>query len=113
MITEEQIRELALSLPEAHEVPHWGKPSFRVRNKIFATVGEEPGIVILKVPVDDQEVLLAAAPDTFVTNAWSKQGWIGARMDLIEPDLFGELLEQAWRRIAPKRAHKALEEQRS
>lgn len=112
MIDVDHIRALALSFPEAHEEGHWGKPSFRVRNRIFATVGEEPGVAILKVPVDDQEVLLAAQPEAFTTNAWSKQGWLGARLDVIDPELFDELLEDSWRRIAPKRAIKALEEQR-
>ena len=112
MIDVEHIRTFALSLPEAHEEGHWGKPSFRVRKRIFASVGDEPGVLILKIPVDDQEVLLEAAPDAFVTNAWSKQGWLGARLDVIEQGFLEELLEEAWRRIAPKRAHKALDEQR-
>ena len=112
-ITEDRVRELALALPEAVEVPHWGKPSFRVRKKIFATVGEYDGIAVLKIPVDEQEVLLEAAPDAFELNAWSKQGWIGARLDIVDPEMFEELLESAWRRIAPKRAIKALEERRA
>ena len=41
MITEshalfEPIRVFCLSLPEAHEVEAWERPTFRVRNKIFA-----------------------------------------------------------------------------
>ena len=104
---------LALALPEAHEVPHFDKPSYRVGKRIFATVGETEGIVTLKIPVDEQEVLMSAMPDTFVTNAWSKQGWLGARLDRIAPDVLEELLEGAWRRIAPKRAIRALEEQQA
>lgn len=36
MVTADEVRSLALSLPGAEEHEHWGKPSFRVRNKIFA-----------------------------------------------------------------------------
>ncbi len=108
-LTESDVRRLALALPEALEEGHFDKPSFRIRKRIFATIGEAEGVVVLKIPVDEQEVLLQAKPDTFVTNAWSKQGWLGVRLDRIEPDLFEELLENAWRRIAPKRAIKALE----
>jgi hypothetical protein len=32
-------RRLALSLPEAAEGAHMGHPDFRVRNKIFASLG--------------------------------------------------------------------------
>ena len=38
MITAGAARKMALRLPEAEERGHWGRPSFRVRNKIFATL---------------------------------------------------------------------------
>jgi hypothetical protein len=113
MIDEAQVRELALALPEATEQPHFGNPSFRVRKRIFATLREYEGVAVLKIPVDEQEVLMQALPDCFETNAWSSQGWLGVRLEKIAPDVFAELLEGAWQRIAPKRAIKALEAQRA
>lgn len=109
MITEERVRELALGLPEAVEQPHWGNPSFRVRKKIFATLGEYDGLAVLKIPVDEQEVLLDAMPGAFETTPWSSHGWIGVRLEAIDPGVFADLLEGAWRRIAPQRAIAALE----
>ncbi|MGH3621598.1 MAG: hypothetical protein ACRDQ5_07385 [Sciscionella sp.] len=38
MLTVEDARRFALSLPEATEQPHFEMSSFRVRGKIFATV---------------------------------------------------------------------------
>jgi hypothetical protein len=32
-----RLRRLCLALPEAHEVTAWGEPTFRVRNKMFAS----------------------------------------------------------------------------
>ena len=112
MITEKHVRQLALALPEAVELPHWGNPSFRVRKRIFATLREYEGLAVLKIAADDHEVLMQAMPDTFVTNAWSQQGWIGVRMDTIDTDIFGGLIEGAWSRVAPKRAIRALEQVR-
>jgi hypothetical protein len=37
MVSPEEARQLALSLPEAVEQDHHGPPSFRVAGKIFAT----------------------------------------------------------------------------
>ena len=37
-MTGKQFRALALSLPEAHEAPHFERTSFRVGKKIFATM---------------------------------------------------------------------------
>ena len=33
----DRLRALCLALPEAHEVLAWGEPTFRVKNKMFAT----------------------------------------------------------------------------
>src|SRR5215218_334498 len=32
-----RLRQICLAFPEAHEVEAWGEPTFRVRNKRFAT----------------------------------------------------------------------------
>ncbi len=113
MTAVKQIQDVALSLPEAHEQPHFDKTSFRVGKRIFATLDAEAKTLVLKIPVDDQEVLLQSHPDVFATNAWSAQGWLEARVAALDPDMLREVLEDSWRRIAPKRAIKALEESRS
>ena len=41
MVNESIVRELALSFPEVTESAHFEKPSFRVRNKIFATLDQK------------------------------------------------------------------------
>ena len=48
-MTVNEFRNLALGLPEASEAEHMGHPDFRVRGKIFATLGpdEEWGMVKL------------------------------------------------------------------
>ena len=38
-MTADEFRRIALSLPEAVEIGHMGHPDFRVRKKIFATLG--------------------------------------------------------------------------
>ena len=38
-VTVKTFRTLALAQPEAAEVGHMGHPDFRVKNKIFATLG--------------------------------------------------------------------------
>ncbi|MEJ0066142.1 MAG: MmcQ/YjbR family DNA-binding protein [Caulobacteraceae bacterium] len=38
MASPDDIRRLALALPEAVEADHHGMPSFRVRGKIFSTI---------------------------------------------------------------------------
>ena len=109
MTTPEHIRDFALSLPEAHEQPHFEKSSFRVGKRIFATLDTATEVLVVKMPVDEQEVLLESHPEVFATNSWSAQGWLEAQLATIDPEMAREVLEDAWRRIAPKRAIKVLE----
>jgi hypothetical protein len=69
-------RKLALSLPEAVESAHMGHPDFRVRGKIFATLGyPDKGWGMVKLTMDDQELFTSLAPDAFspVKGGWG--GW--------------------------------------
>jgi hypothetical protein len=38
-VSPDDFRRLALALPEAEERAHGGRPDFRVRGKVFATLG--------------------------------------------------------------------------
>ena len=97
-------RRFALSLPEATEEPHFDMTSFRVRGKIFATV--PPDGEYLHVFVGELEVGASAAenPAAFEPLRWG-QRVRGLRVRLgPAPDVrVMELLEESWRRKAPKR----------
>ena len=100
----EAARRFALSLPKATEEPHFDKASFRVRGKIFATV--PPDGQYLHVLVDENEARAAVAENrtAFEELWWGKQ-LKGVRVTLAvaPPDRVFELLEESWRRRAPKR----------
>ena len=62
----EDFRRLALLLPEAIEHSHMGHPDFRVRGKIFATLGHpDDGRAMVKLTHEQQDALTAARPDVF------------------------------------------------
>jgi hypothetical protein len=50
MITAETFRKMALSFPETVELPHFERTSFRVKNRIFATLAENTEVATLKLP---------------------------------------------------------------
>jgi hypothetical protein len=103
-------RKLALALPEAEEHPHWERPSFRVRGKIFATLRSEERRAILKLPRLEQQALVASKPETFGLVGWEHQGWTGVDLNTVDPDELAELIEEAWRGVAPKRLVAARDE---
>ena len=99
----EEVRKFALSLPETTEEPHFEKSSFRIRGKIFATV--PTGTTHLHVFVDENEARASVAEDpaAFEELWWGKR-LSGVRVNLCVADVqrIFELLEQSWRRKAPK-----------
>lgn len=77
MIKTETFREIALSMPNSIEMPHFDKASFRVNKKIFATLNSERNIATIKLNAVDQNVFASVNPGIIypVPNKWGKQGW--------------------------------------
>ena len=103
-----RFRKLALSFPEAIESSHRDHPDFRVRKKIFATLtGDETGAAV-KCDPGSLDLLVQRDPATF-RNAWGGR-WLGMDLRRVDESTAIELLEDAWRSIAPKRVVAAYDE---
>ena len=59
----EEFRSIALSLSEALEDEHMGHPDFRVRGKIFATLGPEERWGMVKLTPEQQAAFVWAEPE--------------------------------------------------
>ncbi len=53
-MTAKQFRRLALGFPEATENEHMGHPDFRVRGRIFATLGPDEDWGMVKLTPEQQ-----------------------------------------------------------
>jgi hypothetical protein len=102
-VTSDEARALALSLPEAVELDHHGRPSFRVGGKIFATLWNERR---MNVMLDEGGVLTAveASPKACEEVWWGKRlAAVGVTLAHADRDLLRELLTDGWEQKAPKR----------
>ena len=104
MVTADEARALALSLPGAEERSHVGTADFRVRGKIFATL-PRPDRMVVRIEPASQAVLLAAEPGTFAlaAGAWGLKGWTVVSLNTVDSDVLRDLVTDSWRRLAPKR----------
>jgi hypothetical protein len=110
-MTGAQLRELALGLPGAQERETWGHPTFRVRDKIFASMGDGGVVATVKALPEDQAELVAADPATFgVASHVGRFGWVTVQLDRVDPDEMRELVVDAWRLTAPARAVAAFDD---
>ena len=102
-VSPDEARSLALSLPEAVEQDHHGRPSFRVGGRIFATLWS---VQRLNVMLDEGGVLTAVerAPAACEEVWWGKRlAAVGVTLEHIDRDLLRELLADAWEQKAPAR----------
>jgi hypothetical protein len=109
MATEEDVRRIALSLPETVEKPWYGTPGFRVKDKGFLRIRSEAdgGLVVFVADVADKEMLLQSDPEKFFTTP-HYDGYPAVLVNLlaIDVDELRELIIDSWRLKAPKRVLK-------
>jgi hypothetical protein len=112
MPTFDDVRRIALGLPETDEVLTWETDiTFRVRSKIFAIGGEGADRVSIKQSPEVQAELIDLDPETFQSSAYvGRFGWVTVDLGRVDPAQLEELLRTAWRRTAPKRLAATLEE---
>jgi hypothetical protein len=104
-MTADEFRELALELPEAVESSHMGHPDFRVRKKIFATLGPGETWGMVKLTPQQQRQFIVAEPNMFapVKGAWGQKGCTTVVLDAATAQPVHDALVAAWRNAAPKR----------
>ena len=111
MVTENEFRSLALSLPETEEKETWNQPTFRVGGKIFAWLGKPNRPAGIKLSQEEREELIASDPQKFFMVAEDTKGpWMRVDHEAIDADEMLELLTDAWRNVAPKRVAKQLDD---
>ncbi|WP_374949271.1 MmcQ/YjbR family DNA-binding protein [Mucilaginibacter sp.] len=101
----DQFRQIAASLPEVTEEPHFEKTSFRVNKKIFATMLEGSNIGTVMLTPADQDVFCTFDKQTIypVPNKWGQGGATHINLALIQVEMLREILKAAYRKVAPKR----------
>jgi len=109
----DDFRRMALSFPEALESAHMGHPDFRVRKKIFATLGyPDEGWGVLKLTPEQQRLFVQAEPDVFVPvpGGWGLRGSTNVNLGAATEEILRDALIAAWRNVAPKRLIQEVED---
>ena len=104
-MTADDFRKLALSFPEATESAHMHHPDFRVRGKIFATLGfPDKDWAVVKLTPDEQKCFIQSDPKVFqpVKGAWGRRGNTNVYLPGAKIDIVREAVAAAWRNTAPK-----------
>src|SRR5580704_17018624 len=95
-----EFRRMALGLPETAERAHMDHPDFRVRGKIFATLGyPAKGWGMVKLTPEQQHYFSKDHPDVFVPvkGAWGRRGATSVRFNKVSKELLQRAISAAWR----------------
>lgn len=106
MVTESQVRRIALALPGAYEKASYeGRPSWRTKTRMFAWIRPEPEALVVWVDsLDSKEAMIAARPDVFFTTPhYDGYSMVLVRLPRIDVRKAKELIVASWRLRAPRK----------
>ncbi|AGS73000.1 MmcQ/YjbR family DNA-binding protein [Streptomyces collinus] len=101
----EDVRRIALSLPDTTEKTAWNMPTFRVAGKMFATLPEDETSLAVRCPKEERDELVLAEPGKFwIAGHEAQFAWVRARLAALEDeDELRDILADSWRQAAPSR----------
>jgi hypothetical protein len=112
--TEDDVRRVALALPEVIEKPWFGTPGFRVKDKGFLRIRSEAegGLVVWVSDLGEKEALLASEPEKFFTTPhYDGHPTVLVNLPAVDVDELRELITESWLIRAPKRVRQAYEDE--
>lgn len=113
-VTAATVRKLFLGFPGVEEGPCYGTAGFRVRRKFLARLRDRDEVLVVKCGFDERDFRMLADPATFfTTDHYRGYPTVLVRLSLVDADDLRDLLEHAWRQLAPKRLIAEYEERRA
>jgi len=105
MVTVDDVRRIAASLPGSYEVVVRDRVKFRVGRYVYIAFSRDETIMGFGFPRDERDALVASDPETFLPpeRVDERYHWVQARMAALDEDQLHELVVDAWRIAAPKR----------
>jgi hypothetical protein len=105
MVTADDVRTVALSLPRTEEALVRDQVKFRVGRIVYVALSRDERSMGFGFPKDERAALVAAQPEKFFMPIPSdmRYNWVRVRLDAIDEAEMRELVVDAWRMVIPKR----------
>ena len=96
------VLDAARTLPDVDVATTWGASALKVRGKMLACQAihksAEPNSIVVKIPMDQREELIAAEPDIYyLTEHYVSYPSVLVRLSRIHRDALRDLLAMAYR----------------
>jgi hypothetical protein len=105
MVTAEDVRRLAGSLPRSEERLVRDHVKFRVGRLVFVSISPDERSMGFAFPREERAALVASEPHKFHMPARSDEryNWVRVWLDAIDETELRELVVDAWRMVVPRR----------
>ena len=112
MVTVDDARLIASTLPRSYEAIVRGELRFRVGQIVYAAFYRDETIMGFAFPKEERDALVASEPDKFLLPRPSdlRFKWVCVRLDAIDHDELRELIVDAWRMVVPKKVSAAYDD---
>ncbi len=108
--TPDDVRAVALALPETTERPAWDMACLRVNDRIFASMPPDETWVAVRVGDGENRALAAERPAVFsVPHHYRNSPMVVVQLAAVDRQELAELLTEAWRLRAPARLRAAFD----
>jgi hypothetical protein len=111
VVTIDDVRPLALSLPRTTEALVRDRVKFRVGRIVYLAFSRDETQMGFAFPKQWREVLVGSDPKKFLMPSAGdmRYNWVEVRLAALEVKEMRELVIEAWRMVVPKRVAEALE----
>jgi hypothetical protein len=104
VVTLDEVRALALTLPRTTEAFVRGRVKFRVGRIVYASFSKDETLMGFGFPKEQREWLVGTEPETFLMPRESdvRYSWVVVRLAAIDHEEMRGLLIDAWAMCVPK-----------
>ena len=103
-VTFMQVSAVAVKLPEVEISKSYGTPALKVHGKTLARLKEDGETLVLRTDFVSRQILTQADPDTFFfTDHYRDYPLVLVRLAKVSRAALPDLLERAWRQVAPEK----------
>lgn len=109
MVTVDDVRALAETLPRSYEVLVRDRVKFRVGQMVYVAFSRDEETMGFGFPKEERAALVASEPDKFLLPPESdlRFHWVVVRLAAIDEEEMQELVLGAWRMVVPKKVARA------
>ena len=104
MITVQEVRSLALTLPRTTEAFVQGRVKFRVGRIVYLAFSRDESLLGFAFPKEWRDALVETEPDKFMLPRDSdlRYNWVVVRLAAIDAAEMRDLVVDAWAMVVPK-----------